>query len=195
MALETDLDEIDWVVVDVETTGLHPDSGDRICEIGAVKYDNMRIKEIGQFQSLINPDRAMPTVATQINGIHDDMLRTAPTAGGILSDFCAFAGDSVLAAYNARFDLSFIQMELNRARLPLLALPVVDVLWMARRLLPGLRRYKLAYVAHEIGVKDHNAHRAMGDVLATGHLLKNFLPKLKAQGINTVGELMRRQGQ
>lgn len=193
MALEYDLEAVCWVVVDVETTGLYADRGDRVCEIGAVKYDGPQRREIDTFQTLINPDRPMPFEAMSINGITDDMLADAPSASEVMSPFCDFVGDAVLAAYNARFDLSFIQMELQRAGLPLLTVPVVDVLWMARRLIPGLGRYKLEHVATSLGVSDHQAHRAMGDVQATGHLLNHFIPLLKQQGVNTVGELMRRQ--
>jgi DNA polymerase-3 subunit epsilon len=185
------LEEAALTVVDVETTGLEPERGHRICEIGAVKYRSGQ--EIDRFHTMVNPERPMPPETTVMNGITPDMLSGAPPAGSVLPAFCTFIDRTVLAAYNARFDLSFLRMELARAGLPALRLPVIDVLWLARQLLPGLPRYPLGNVARFLGIPHRQAHRALGDVEVTVRILMQFIPRLKQQGIVTVGDLVMEQ--
>lgn len=182
---------LDITVVDVETTGLNPDQGDRICEIGAITYCNNQ--EIGRFHTLVNPLRPIPPQASAVNGITADLVANAPDASVVLPKFRDFIGDSVLAAYNAPFDMAFLRTELVLLGHPPLEHSVIDVLWLARRFLPGLNRYSLAAVAGELGVDHSKAHSALGDVTATASIFRLLMPHVIRAGLHTVDSLIREQ--
>jgi DNA polymerase-3 subunit epsilon len=95
----------EFVIFDVETTGLSPIDGDRIVEIAALKIKGSAV--VDQFHSLVNPQRSMPMQATQVNNITDDMLITAPIAADILPEMINFIGGACVAGHNVRFDLNF----------------------------------------------------------------------------------------
>ena len=98
-------------VVDFETTGLYPDSGDRITEIGAIKMSGNKVR--GVFTSLIFPERAIPESATFITGITNEMVKNAPTIGQALPLFTDFVQDDILVMHNAKFDGSFLRYEMK----------------------------------------------------------------------------------
>jgi DNA polymerase-3 subunit epsilon len=155
-------------VLDVETTGLSPRNGDRICEIGVVRVRDGR--PVANFQTLIDPGVPIPPGASRINGITDEMVADAPLFAGVAQEFRRFVGDDVLAIYNAPFDMSFIRNELAAAHCPPLQNRILDVLPMARRLL-YLERYSLLQVAHYLEIADSQEHRALGDCLLTAEVL------------------------
>jgi DNA polymerase III epsilon subunit len=156
----------EFVIFDVETTGLSPIDGDRIVEIAALKIKGSAV--IDQFHSLVNPQRSMPMQATQVNKITDDMLITAPIAADILPEMINFIGGACVAGHNVRFDLNFLCYELALMGRRLNdQTPAVDTLKMARDLLPYLSNHKLAYLARSLGVTVDETHRAMADVQLT----------------------------
>src|SRR6478736_4072948 len=97
------LEDATYVVVDLETTGLRPGSS-QICEIGAVKIVGFEM--VDEFQTLVDPREPLTATITSITGITNQQLRGAPHPPVAVRRFLAFAGDSVLAAHNARFDLA-----------------------------------------------------------------------------------------
>src|SRR5581483_8464527 len=105
---ELALDLATYVVVDLETTGLRPGSA-QICEIGAVRIRELDID--AEFQTLVNPGRPLERGAAALTGIDPRDLRRAPPVAAAVHRFLAFAGDSVLVAHNARFDLAFLDRE------------------------------------------------------------------------------------
>lgn len=156
----------EFVIFDVETTGLSPIEGDRIIEIAAVKVRGNKV--VDKFYSLVNPQRPVPPQATQVNNITDDMLTTAPVAGDILPQMIHFIGGACVAGHNVRFDLNFLCYELALIGRRLHDhTPAVDTLKMARELLPYLSNHKLAYLARSLGVVVDQTHRAMADVEIT----------------------------
>lgn len=185
------IDAINLVVLDVETTGLDPLRGDRICEIGAIKWHGE--KEVARFHTMINPERSIPPEAFAVNRITQEMIRDAPLVAEVLPAFCAFIQESVLAAYNARFDLGFLHAEMARSGIPAPALPVIDVLCLARRHL-SLPRYPLWNVARALGIKENQTHRALADVELTSRILWMFLSDLKADGMISVGDILKQGG-
>ncbi|MBM3263921.1 MAG: 3'-5' exonuclease [candidate division Zixibacteria bacterium] len=189
--LDSLIDALDIVVFDVETTGLEPERGHRVCEIGAIRYG--KGVETGRLHSLVNPERFIPVEASAINGITTDMTASAPAFGQILPSLLDFMKDAALAAYNAPFDMGFLNMELLRAGVPPVSVPVFDVLWMTRRLSPGLDRYSLPNVTARLGILHRRAHRAMGDAEAAATLLLRFLPEFRRQGIETTTHLLEEQ--
>jgi len=156
----------EFVIFDVETTGLSPIDGDRIVEIAAIKIKGSKV--VDKFYSLVNPQRSMPSQATMVNNITQDMLTTAPVAADILPQMIHFIGGACVAGHNVRFDLNFLCYELSLIGRKLHDhTPAVDTLKMARDLLPYLSNHKLAYLARSLGVVVDQTHRAMADVELT----------------------------
>ena len=156
----------EFVIFDVETTGLSPVEGDRIVEIAALKIKGDKV--VDKFYSLVNPQRSMPAQASMVNNITDDMLVDAPLAADALPQMINFIGGACVAGHNVRFDLNFLCYELAMIGRRLHDhTPAVDTLKMARDLLPYLSNHKLAYLARSLGVVVNQTHRAMADVEIT----------------------------
>ena len=118
----------------------------------------MRIRELelaGTFQTLVSPGGPLPAAIGALTGLTDRELRRAPPAPAAVRRFLAFAGDSVIVAHNARFDLAFLDREVERLTGRRLAAPVVDTVRLARRLLAGRAgRFGLASLAQFVGTCD-----------------------------------------
>jgi DNA polymerase III epsilon subunit family exonuclease len=156
----------EFVIFDVETTGLSPVEGDRIIEIAALKIRGIAV--VDKFYSLVNPQRSIPSQASQVNNITDDMVSAAPLAADVLPQMINFIGGACVAGHNVRFDLNFLCFELALIGRRLNdQTPAVDTLKMARDLLPYLSNHKLAYLARSLGVVVNGTHRAMADVELT----------------------------
>ncbi len=186
------LDTIDFVVVDVETTGWTPGTA-QITEIGAVRVSGGKLK--GQFTSLVNPGSPIPERVTELTGITDAMVAAAPPLDRVLPAFLAFAGGGVLTAHNAPFDIAFLTAACRACGLPWPQLPVVDTVDLARRVLgeDEVPNCKLATLAEYFGARTTPSHRALADALATADVLTALLPRLAAAGISTLGEIRLRQ--
>ena len=126
------------IVFDTETTGLQPENGDRLVEIGAIELFN-HIPTGRTFHEYINPERPVPAEVVAIHGLDDAFLRDKPVFSRIVDDFLDFIGkDGMLVAHNAEFDLRFLNAELRRAARPLLDRSrIVDSLALARDRFPG----------------------------------------------------------
>ena len=126
------LEDAHFVVVDLETTGLSPRTS-RICEIGAQRVRALELEDA--FETLVDPRVALPAAVTSITGIRAEALRGAPRAQLAVRRLLAFAGDAAIVAHNARFDLAFLDREVELLTGRRIAAPVVDTVWLARRLL------------------------------------------------------------
>ena len=125
------------IIFDTETTGFYASEGDRITEIGCVEVINM-LPTGRELQRLINPERDIPKEVTAVTGHTFEMLRDKPKFAEVAREFLDFVGDAVLVAHNAKFDMSFINMELERAGLPPIpASRFKDTAAMARERFPG----------------------------------------------------------
>lgn len=150
-----------YVLFDLETTGLNPES-DAIIEISALKVKNGEI--IDEFSTLVNPCMHIPYVASCVNGIVDDMVKDAPEIEEALKDFIAFVGNSVLMGHNIkRFDLPFIQRDAVRCFGKQLSNDYVDTLFVAQRYLPELDSHSLESLADYYEISYDGAHRALAD--------------------------------
>ncbi len=183
---QLELDKAKWVVFDVETTGLDPRQGDKICEIAAIKLIENR--KVDQFHSLVNPERPISSGAYRVNQITDEMVKDAPTITVILPQFLSFIEGSVLVAYNIGFDLGFIGRE-TEEKGETLPPVLVDVLTLARKLMPQIGRFPLGHVAESLGISFPQRHRALADVEVTAKIFGHFLSILKANGAKKVGEV------
>jgi DNA polymerase-3 subunit epsilon len=125
------------IVLDTETTGLNPEDGHRVLEVGAVEI--VRQTLTGRvFHTLINPERDVPQDATRVHGHTGAVLKDKPIFARIVDEFLAFLGDSKLVIHNAEFDMRFVNAELVRlGREPIGIDRVVDTLALARRKHPG----------------------------------------------------------
>jgi DNA polymerase-3 subunit epsilon len=131
------------VVLDTETTGLEPEAGHRIIEIGCVELVNRRATS-NTFHRYVNPERAVEPGALEVHGIGDDFLATQPKFAEIVEDFVGFVSGAELVIHNADFDVGFINHELRKlaADAPqniLERCAVLDTLALARRMHPGQR--------------------------------------------------------
>jgi len=123
---------------------------------------------VDKFYSLVNPQRYIPSQATMVNNITDDMVCNAPVAADVLPQMINFIGGACITGHNVRFDLNFLCYELALIGRRLNdQTPAVDTLKMARDLLPYLSNHKLAYLARSLGVVVDQTHRAMADVEIT----------------------------
>lgn len=179
------------VVFDFETTGLNPDCGARVIEVGAVKLERGEIA--ARFQSLVHPGRPVSRFISELTGITNQMLKGAPKAAEVFPRFLDFVGDAPLVAHNARFDLGFLRAELRRLHLAC-DNPHACSLLAGRRLLPDAPRHSLSILAEYCGVTpDGNWHRALADAEAAAKIWLFMQDKLRRDyGLAEVSfELMR----
>ncbi len=174
-----------YVVFDIETTGLKKET-DKITEIGAVRVENGVITET--FHSMVNPEQPISAEITKLTGITDDMVKDAPKIDEVLPKFLEFAGDAVLVAHNAKFDVGFIAFnaknfhrEINNT--------VLDSLELARTLFPNLNKHKLNVIAQHLGIKLENHHRATDDATATAEILLKCMEILEEKGITGIDQI------
>jgi len=186
-ALHQPVSHSEFVVLDLETTGLKPGPA-AITEIAVVRIANGRLGE--EFHTLVNPGRRVPAAITQLTGITDDMLRDQPRIDAVFPQLHAFLGSAIIVAHNADFDLSFLNFDARRLLSAPLLNPSLCTLRLARRLLLGLRSRSLDAVAANLGVSCLDRHRAQGDARITAEILLILLEKLVAQGITTLGQLL-----
>ncbi|SEL62917.1 DNA polymerase-3 subunit epsilon [Roseateles sp. YR242] len=127
------------IFFDTETTGLNPESGDRVVDIGCVEMVNRQLTG-RHLHFYLNPERDMPEEAFRVHGLSIDFLSDKPKFAEIVDEMLAFMRDAELIAHNASFDVGFINAELKRAKRPLLhevVGSVTDTLVMARDMFPG----------------------------------------------------------
>ena len=181
------LEEATYVVVDLETTGLRPGSS-QICEIGAVRVRGLELEE--EFETLVDPGVPLGPTISALTGLSDRALRGAPAPSVAVRRFLAFAGDAVLVAHNARFDLGFLDRETERLTGSRIASPVVDTVPLARRLLAGrVPRASLAQLSWFLGTSVQPCHRALPDAQATAEVLLALIGLAQERGARTVADL------
>lgn len=150
-----------FVVIDIETTGLDP-SKHEIIEIGAVRVRRDSDKHT-TFQSLIKPHEEIPKKITQITGIDQELIeKEGEDLESVLNEFVEFIGDLRLVAYNAEFDMDFLRRATEKYGLSIKN-PYSCALKMARRAWPGLRSYKLSDLAGTGGLYTEGHHRTLKD--------------------------------
>jgi len=184
--LDLDLSTVPFVVVDLETTGARPGPG-KITEIGAVRIEGLR--QVGTFETLVNPLRPIPHMIVQITGITPQMVRSAPRIEQVMPHFLDFTRDAVIVAHNAPFDLGFLNYELTRLRGHRLGEGAIDTVALARYAAPGLTNSKLGTVAEAMGSPVVPNHRALADAEATAHVFLTLVGRLQERGITTLDQL------
>ncbi len=161
------------IVLDTETTGLDPNSGHRIVEIGCIELHH-HLPTGETWQSYVNPERDIPDGAFQVHGLSEEFLSKQPVFAGIAGDFLDFIADSKLVIHNAAFDLGFINAELTRLGFP----PIprsrgVDTVQMARSRYPGAQA-NLDALCRRFGI-DNSARAKHGALLDAELLAEVYL--------------------
>ncbi|MCQ2516641.1 MAG: topoisomerase DNA-binding C4 zinc finger domain-containing protein [Saccharofermentans sp.] len=151
----------DYVVFDLETTGLSTEIED-VIEVSAIKVVNGEI--VDEFSTLVNPQRPIPKVASEVNNITDSMVKDAMPFDVVLKDFIGFIGNMTLVGHNIeRFDLQFIYRDCMRYFGKTLGNDYVDTLKLARSYRPDLKSRSLGVLAELYGISTLGAHRALAD--------------------------------
>jgi DNA polymerase III subunit epsilon len=164
---------LDAVVIDTETTGLDPDTGDRIVEIGAVELLN-HMPTGRTFHAYVNPQRDVPFDAVQVHGLTTQFLSDKPTFSAVANEFAAFIGDARLVIHNAAFDMKFLNAELGWAGLAGVSWArAVDTLELARRRFPGAQN-SLDALCRRFGV-DNSGRQKHGALLDSELLAEVYL--------------------
>ncbi|GGF97075.1 PolC-type DNA polymerase III [Paenibacillus aceti] len=167
-----DLKTTTYIVFDIETTGLSV-TQNKIIEIAAVKMQEG--KEIDRYATFVDPHELIPYHIQQLTNINDDMVKGAPEVDQVLEEFVKFAGDAVLVAHNARFDVDFVNAKLKELGRPTMDNPVLDTLELARMIHPSLKNHRLNTLAAKYKVSLENHHRAIDDTIALAGVLLGLI--------------------
>jgi DNA polymerase-3 subunit epsilon len=182
-----------YVVFDLETTGLSPSRGDAIVSIGAVRVRDAAPDEADTFSTLVDPGRPIPANATRYHGITAAMVAGAPTVPRAIALFQQFAGDDVLVAHNAAFDMACLHAA-EYFGAPATANPALCSMALSQWLDPGEPDHSLDGVAARLSEVIPGRHDALGDALATARIFCRLLARADARGIDHLAELYRRVG-
>jgi DNA polymerase-3 subunit epsilon len=189
---DTPFDSVEFIVVDLETTGTGPGSGDRITEAAAVLLTRNSVQPL--FHSLVNPGQPIPYYITQLTGINDAMVAGAPRFDQIAGELAAHLAGRIFVAHNAPFDWGFLQAEFGRITpggLESLVETRLCTVRLARRILRHLPRRNLDAVCAYYGIANEGRHRALGDATATAEVLKRLLRDAERAGLYTIESLTR----
>lgn len=164
---------MDYVVFDIETTGLNKETN-RIIEIGAVRVKDGVV--IDTYNELLNQNVIIPEEVTAINNITNEMIKDGMDPSLALLKFQNFIMNSeFLVGHNAYyFDYPFLQNEMIRHGIQLKKYFIKDTMWIAKKKLPGLRSYSLKNLTQHFSIVNKDAHRALSDVLATHELFEKL---------------------
>lgn len=185
------LEDLDFVVVDVEATGAKTPPN-RIIELGAYRIRKGQI--VDKFLTLVNPELPIPRFVMALTGISNEMVKQAPLFAEVAPRWLDFVKDAVLIAHNAPFDTSFLNHEISRVypghRMINAHLCTVK---LSRRTFPGLTNYRLDTVAEHFSIPIADRHRAGSDALATAEVFLHLLTRLKENGVEDLASARRFQ--
>ena len=182
---EEKLENLTYCVLDIETTGLSPQT-EKITEFGIMKIKNGEV--IDTFECFVNPEKPIPPKVAEITHITDDMVKDAETIELVMPKVIEFCKDSVIVAHNANFDVGFIR---HNAKLLGLEFnyPYIDSLALAKMIFPDLKKFKLGVIADHLKIKVEVAHRALADVETLVAVFNVMIEELKKKEIYTLNEI------
>lgn len=179
-----------YIVLDLETTGLSRYKH-QITEIAAIRIDGDEI--INTYQTLINPQRNIPSGVTRLTGITNKMVENAPTIDQILPDFLEFIWDDIIVAHNASFDYWFLSENIYKHQNFWMENPVLCTRKLTSRLIPELPRKNLWSICEHMNLVNDQAHRAMSDTAVTVEVFKNLLKLLTKKWIINKSDIIEFQ--
>jgi CRISPR-associated protein Cas2 len=164
---------VDYVVIDLETTGLSVTEHE-IIEIGAVLVRDRQIE--ARFHALIKIDSKVPSSIEALTGITNELLnKEGRDLSEVMSEFIAFVGKLPVISHNANFDYNFIREACQRSDLPLFSNRCIDTLSLSRRLVEDAKDYKLSTLMDYFGIHKDGSHRSMQDCLSTQKLYEKLI--------------------
>ncbi|TAA67492.1 PolC-type DNA polymerase III [Planococcus salinarum] len=184
------LEEETFVVFDLETTGLSA-VYDTIIELAAVKIKGGQI--IDKFESFANPHHPLSDTTTNLTGITDEMVKDAPEVEEVIRNYHEWAGDHIMVAHNASFDMGFLYVAYKKFGI-VKNHSTIDTLELARMLHPELKSHRLNTLAKKFGIELTQHHRAIYDTEATSYLLTHLLKEAHQKGILYHDELNKYVG-
>lgn len=186
---------LDFVVVDIETTGLDYEECN-IIEISAIRYQNGSL--IDSYTTLVRPplekiffpcrgengeyvERYIPDFISELTGITDEMVKDAPTIKEVLPVFLDFVKGSLLMGHNISFDIGFLMENTNRCGLPAFKNDYINTLRIVRKVFPDHPHYRLQDMADMCGITPSAAHRALADCETTANCYLYMRSKILGQ--------------
>ncbi|MGE0114746.1 MAG: PolC-type DNA polymerase III [Steroidobacteraceae bacterium] len=157
------------VVLDFETTGLHPDQGDRITEVAALRLQHGKV--VARYESLVNCERRLSASIRAFTGINQRMIDAAPFPRNVFPELLRFIGADPVISHNAAFDQGFLDCECERLHLQRIDNDFICTVQLARRLLPDLASHSLRALVRHFKLDDTAEHRAGPDAQATAQVL------------------------
>lgn len=183
------LEDLEFVVVDVEATGAKMPPN-RIIELGAFRIRGKQI--VDSFLTLVNPEIPIPRFVASLTGINNEMVKEAPLFADVVPRWLEFVGDAVLIAHNAPFDTNFINHEISRVYPgQRMVNPHLCTVTLSRRAIPGLANYRLETVAQNFSIPLLERHRAGSDARATAEIFLHLLDRLAASGVTDLAAARR----
>ena len=176
-----------FVAFDLETTGLDP-VNDRIIEIAAIRFIDGRPKD--RYVTLVDPDKHIPALVTEITGITNDMVRTAPKEEKIIDDLLEFLGDAPLVAHNIGFDREFLGelCERNKRSVPNGSL--YDTLQLGRSLFFDQPVFNLGALSEYCGLSSSGSHRAEKDTENCGAIFLDLVEELASYSLERISKVL-----
>lgn len=178
-----------FVVIDLETTGHSPVTGDTIIDVGIIVIKDNEI--IDDYSTLLNPNKPIPPFISNLTGIIDKDVVDAPNFHEKANEIVRLFDDGYLVAHNVDFDLGFLNEELANNNFDVLKNPVLDTVELARILYPQAPGYQLGQLADYFEIKHEQPHRALSDAYVTAKLFLILKAKLESLPYETINHLLR----
>jgi len=176
-----------YTIIDFETTGNSPKNGDRIIQIGLAVIEDGVI--VDRYASFVNPEKSLPLFIQQLTGITDEDLKDAPLFEEVAPELLKRLDGAYFVAHNVRFDLNFMNAQLDVSGYDPFTGPTIDTVELARILLPTAEAYKLSSLAEYLEIQHDNPHQADSDAEVTAELLLFLFEKLYGLPLVTLEQL------
>ncbi len=186
--LQAALADLEYVVVDTETTGLQLSQGDQVVSLSGVRIRQGRLQSADIFNTLINPGRPIPPESTAIHHIDDQMVAGAPAMHEVYPQFLEYLGDAILVAHNAAFDKKVLDLAAAAMGLPLIANPVLDTLLLSYALHQEIEGHSLDAIADRMGIVIEGRHSSLGDARAAAQIFLGLLALLPGRGVKNLAD-------
>ena len=181
---------MNYIVLDIETTWLSK-YRHKITEIAAIKFDGNKI--LWEYQTLINPERNIPSEITKLTWITNEMVKMAPLFSEIIPIFLDFLQNDIIVAHNANFDYWFISENIYNHTWTWIKNQCLCTRKLANRLIPDLPKKNLWSICEYMWFQNEHAHRAMWDTKVTVQIFKELLKLLEKKGIKEQSEIIKFQ--
>jgi len=186
----TPLFALEAIALDTETTGLDPSTA-RIVQIGTVRISKGQVLADSGYEKIVDPGIPIPARSTQVHGIGNADLRTAPALTAVWGDLTGQIGRKVVVGHSIGFDFAVLAAEAKRNGLKWTQPRGVCVRMLAQIVAPSLADHSLDALAGWLGLTIRDRHRALGDAIAAAQVFSALTPRLREKGIETLAELER----